>query len=271
MTEENILDNPTDENQEENILDNQDDGNQEQNELEDKPEVSDDEKQDDETQDKKTDVEPVVPKSRFDQVNKQNKDLEDRLSKYIDQQTGFTPEIENKPKPMVDDFEDHDAYIEALTDWKVDQKYKAHTENQQEYQRKLHKSNIESSVEIKVQEALKFDPEFTTKAYIPAEIVDLVYDSDKFSELGYFFAENRDFAVKLCRAPKHIAAREIGRIEAQLGNINTPKPKVKSNAPRASNSMDGQATKVTKDPDKMNDKEFDQWYNENFNPYTKKG
>jgi hypothetical protein len=221
--------------------------------------------------DVKKEEKETIPKSRFDQIYKQNKDLERRLGKYIDQKVGYVPSItEQKSKPQVDDFESTEEYIEALTDWKVNQKYNEHYINQQKHNQEMEKRSVEANIQRKVQAQVQTDPKFLEKAYIPVEIADLVHDSDKFAELGYFFAENRDLAVQLCHAPKHVASREIGRIEAYLENVKNPTVKTKTDAPRGTTSIDGKATVGTKDPDKMNDTEFDAWFAENFNPYRKR-
>lgn len=83
----------------------------------------------------------------------------------------------------------------------------------------------------------------------------LVLEAEQPVEVAYYLGKNPNVALELSRMPPHRAAYEIGRIEARMA---APQPKVKSSAPDPITPVKAGAN-VTRDPLKMNAKEFAEW------------
>lgn len=137
----------------------------------------------------------------------------------------------NDGRPKAEDFETHDDYIEALTDWKLEQRDKQHevkqrqTQMKTEYEKKVeaHKARVieyaKANTEyqdlvngfIEEHGDVKFSPsledEILTSESGPAIIQELLKNPEEFSRLNTL-------------GPLAVA-REIGKIEARLSRSST--------------------------------------------------
>lgn len=104
--------------------------------------------------------------------------------------------------------------------------------------------------QAKVAEAKEALPDFEKFAYsapISDEVAAIVADSEKGPEIAYFLGKNPDEAKRISRLSPIAAARELGRLEAEL----TPKPKKISNAPPPVETV-GSARSGSDNPENFN-------------------
>lgn len=174
------------------------------------------------------------------------------------------PKVESKPandgRPIPDDFETHADYVDALTDWKMDQRESKKAQEQE-------KSKLLSEHETLVkshQERLK---SFTDKTADFEEVLEnldglhspvaerIILESESGPELLYELAKNPEEAKRICSLSPLAAARELGKIEARLTSKASPEKqetKKITKAPKPIEPVGGSKGSVAKsidDPD----------------------
>lgn len=149
------------------------------------------------------------------------------------------PKAEAQGKPNPDDFDTHAEYVEALTDWKTEQKFK-------ERESKAEKAKLQTEQERLIQAHSERVKSFADKTEdfqdvieavddvrVSPTIQELIVTSENGPELMYELAKNRAEFERICKLGPLAAAREIGRIESKLQASEAKKP---------------EATKITKAP-----------------------
>ena len=170
------------------------------------------------------------------------------------------------PKPTPDDFEDYGDYVEALTDWKADQREvaRAGTDAERAAGRAAEVLNEQWSAKIEQTAATIPDyNEVVGKSDIPISnhVAAALMDADRGPELAYHLAKNPAVAERLNEMSPMRAAVELGRIEASLEKAAPPPPpppKTPSNAPAPITPVKAGAT-TAKDPAKMDMAEYKAW------------
>ena len=94
-----------------------------------------------------------------------------------------------------------------------------------------------------------------SKKFVSDPLAALILEADQPVDVAYYLGKNPDKALELSRMPPQRAAYELGRIEARLAQ---PQPKLKSSAPDPISPVKTGAN-ITRDPLKMNAKEFAEW------------
>jgi hypothetical protein len=85
----------------------------------------------------------------------------------------------------------------------------------------------------------------------------LIMESDKAAELAYYLSKNPRVVEELnAMSPIKQAAR-LGRLEAE---VQRAKPKTETKAPAPVPALKGGANLREPDPERMTDKQFDEWY-----------
>lgn len=155
----------------------------------------------------------------------ENQQLKEQLSGKKSQSMPDQKDDATTRKPTRDDFESYDEYVDALTDWKVDQKLKP---QQQPDQRKPpaveitpEERALADTVKDVVAEGVDKYPDFAEKIFDPKAVMtqtmaETVFDSDNAVDMAYYFATHHDEAVKIARMEPKAQIRAIGRLEAQL-------------------------------------------------------
>ena len=159
-------------------------------------------------------------------------------------------------KPRADDFETHEEYIEALTDWKTEQKLNA-------FEEKRRSEKVQKDYQTRAQTHAERVKAFSAKHEDFAEVIDevsdirvpgalqeLIIDSEFGPELMYELAKDREELERICAMSPIKAAKAIGRIEDKLESrsksktessfINKKKP---VNPPTPIRSRSDKATK----------------------------
>lgn len=162
-------------------------------------------------------------------------------------------------KPRLEDFKLYDDYMEALADWKSDQKVNTKLQEFRQNELKGHEERAQEAMAQRNAEAFgnallaveeagkKSFPDFveavTNGPRLGPMVGRLVMQSEKAPEITYYLAKNPDVGLSIAEMEPGRAAMEIGRLEARLANRKTtqappPTPEVGSRS---------QATKWTPD------------------------
>lgn len=163
-------------------------------------------------------------------------------------------------KPSADDFETHAEYVEALTDWKVEQKAKALEEKQRKAALETEQQKLQSAhltrVKSFAEKTADFEEVIADVEDIPvsAAVQEIIVTSENGPELMYELAKNRAEFERISKLPPLAAAREIGRIETRIAAkaSEKPEPKKLTKAPPPPKPVGGSKASTAKsiyDPD----------------------
>ena len=172
--------------------------------------------------------------------------LERELAQFKNVPAEKAPETVQKPTRAL--FTDDEAYIEALADWKTEQKFfereqKAIKEREEATQRV-----IVTAAHARIAAARLLVSDFDevvggADINVPAHIASYMQESDLFAELGYHFAKHADELQKLSDMPvtNPVQAARLGVALSKIeSNIKPFASKAKSNpAPTSDDDDDG--------------------------------
>lgn len=170
---------------------------------------------------------------RIDKLN-QKYSLKEQEAEYWKQQaltaggSKTSPKAETKKaeatagKPNPEKFNTHAEYVEALTDWKTDQKL--NERDQKDEQKKAQTAQakmVETYVERKdafAKVTKDFDEVISDvdDIQVSAAVREIILTSEHGPELAYELAKNREEYARVCKLSPLAAAREMGKIEARL-------------------------------------------------------
>jgi hypothetical protein len=147
-------------------------------------------------------------------------------------QSQSKPEVKATAKPKADDFDSHEAYVEALVDWKAEEKIKA--ERQQAKDSEL-KSQHQKQVEAYSERARAFaeaNPDFDDVIAEADDVRLSITVQDAIlrhgPELAYEMAKDIETLERICKMSPLEAAEEIGEIRARMKSAKAePKPEQK--------------------------------------------
>jgi hypothetical protein len=174
-------------------------------------------------EEKAEDPEGYVNVDRFNNIYGRYKHLE-RENQALRQNKQTEPaqqqtKVEGKPNP--DSFETHEEFIEALTDWKIDQREVKTTQNQQ------HQENAQKQQQFDQRMAKGHQkyPDFEEKTYLNPEvfnsegsknILDALHEFEEPADLAYYLGSNPQEEQRLSGLSHIGIARELTKIEAKL-------------------------------------------------------
>lgn len=125
-------------------------------------------------------------------------------------------------KPKAEQFDTHEDYVEALTEWKLDQREKEREAKAKESQTKTeHQKQVErfqkGVSEFKAKHA-DFDEVMDDVDDIPMSLAmqSVFLESENGPELAYELAKNREEYERISKLGPLAAAKEIGKLEAKL-------------------------------------------------------
>lgn len=124
-------------------------------------------------------------------------------------------------KPVRYNFANEDEFIEALTDWKTEQKFRQRETQSRKEAEDLRQQQIVDTAKQRLSKAAELIDDFaevTSRAdvMIPPDVVAYMQESDMFAELGYYFAKNPADAVSLSKLNPRQQLVKVGQIEAKL-------------------------------------------------------
>lgn len=178
------------------------------------------------------------------------------------------PEAESQSKPSIDQFQNYDEYVEALADWKTDQKLSARDKAANERQAKqtaqeeqnTFRGRVEKQVDQGRSEFEDFDEVVLNNPDLPvsATMAQALVEMDDGHKVAHYLGKNPEEAADIASMSPTRQAIALGRIEAKLAT-KTP-AKTVSNAPEPIGSkLNGGASPGKADPSKMSDSEWAKW------------
>lgn len=244
-------------------------------EQDDKAQVQDsttehgDKPQDDKPRDEKG---RFVPQERVNEITRARREAERRAEALERELAGLRQQqpAQHQPRsiekaPALADYNyDMDEWSRAMSEYAISQaesrvEQKISTRSQQERQQSVQKSFEERAAKYAAEHP-DFDQAVDdlgrTIRFSP-EIVEAIGMSDHGPAVVHYLAQHLDEADRIARLPAHIAAVQLGRIEAQ---VSTPKPKPVTKAPDPAPTLGGGAA-ASKDPDRMTADEWLAWRN----------
>lgn len=171
-------------------------------------------------------------------------------------------------KPARADFADEEGYFEALALHIADQKVAAYREQSQAERaneaESRHNTTRFELYQQRVSDSAEAMPDYhevVGKSDVSAapHVLESIIESDSGPQLAYHLAKNPDVAERLNDMTPLQAAREIGRLEAQLAQpkAETPPQKRTTNAPAPINPVRGGNGQFVKPAEQQTDAE---WY-----------
>jgi len=170
---------------------------------------------------------PVQP--RIDELTRKVRENEREAAFWKARaEAAATPPAKPPEKPTPEKFDDYGAYVEALADWKAEEKVrtaldardKAAGEKQQTETRTTNwqQRQAEARKSIPDLDAVMEASDVPIAAHVASELL----DSELGPQIAYHLAQHPEIAAKLNGLSPTAAAREIGRLEATLGAVPTP-------------------------------------------------
>ncbi len=130
-----------------------------------------------------------------------------------------TPEAPTIPKRA--DFENDDAYQEALIDYRVEQKLAKQQAEAAERAEKERQEQVIAQARQRIATAIELVPDFvevteSVTTPVPAVVAGYLQESELFAELGYHFAKHPEVLERLSSLTPARALVEVGKIESML-------------------------------------------------------
>lgn len=189
-----------------------------------------------------------------------------------------TEALRNKPtetkteataKPKETDFNSHAEYVEALTDWKVDERVKAFKAEQNAEKAKTHQQTVEQTFKQRQEEFRKATPDFDevladADMEVSKALIDEIVTNENGAALQYFLAKNPDEAARLSAMNPVALAREVGRLESRFTTTPSTKTAKVTGAPPPPNPVGKPTPTSTKTPGEMSPSEYRVWRAKNY-------
>ena len=176
---------------------------------------------------------------------------------------GEQPAKPSDSRPQREAYQDYEQYLEALTDWKADQKIRESETRRQgqsrEEQIRQYQANVQREYQGRVEAARTKYEDFDDLVSDPSlpitvPMAQVIAESEMGPDIAYYLAKNRPDAERIARLSPARAAIELGKIEAKLASA--PAPKAPSKAPAPIEPVGG-TSNVPNSPDP--DKNFGAW------------
>lgn len=190
-------------------------------------------------------VEPKPDEAKFTQ-----KDLDDAISKRLAREqrkyerrleeenerlraaTQPPPPKQDDARPQRDKFANDEEFVEALIDWKADQKIqKTITEREQQQRQQREAETFESAQKSHEERSSKFREKFADfddvvsnpDLRISKDMAEVIVRSELGPELAYHLGKNPNEAARIFNLDKTLQAKELGKLEAKLEAKPAPK------------------------------------------------
>jgi len=158
---------------------------------------------------------------RIDKLTREKYELKGRLDALEQMYAQQIPSdvSANDNKPAREMFPSDEAYVEALTDWKLEQRlpHKMQELAGQQQESAMQYAFLQKEAAVRKDYA-DYDNAIAESAdvRIPADIVPSIITSEYGPDIRYYLAKNPDVAQALNHVPPYVAIKEIGRIEAAI-------------------------------------------------------
>lgn len=234
--------------------------------------------------DKKPIIDPV--QKRFNELTRKWRTAERTIEFEKQKRQALEAEVKrlqatvpDERKPKREDFEDELEYVEALTDWKVEQKFRGKETEvvraKKEATERAELGEIDERLEVTMgagrEKYEDFDALVLSKDLtITEDMFATILDSDLAEDIAYYLGQNPEVSVEIAKLSAYGAARAIGKIEARLekggeGSESAPSPERKPKLTNTPKPIVPLKTKgaIDKDPNTMSMKEYRAWRERN--------
>lgn len=176
-------------------------------------------------------------KKRFSKLTKTIRELEAQLIAKATpppepKQAAATPAPVPEGKPTAENFDTYEAYIESLTDWKLEQREQKRAAEETQ-------KAVGEAWNTRLDEARTryedFDDVVSVELPISAAMQQTIVGSEHGPDLAYYLASNPAETARIAQLAPLAAAMALGKIEAGFAKEETPetpKPKLTSSAPK---------------------------------------
>lgn len=166
---------------------------------------------------------------------------------------------QSSEKPTRDKFQSDEDFVEALADWKVEQKFSA-----AEQRRKQEEAvaPIKKAVEDFAASVGDYHETMSEATDVPCndQVAMFLRDPEIGPQLGYFLAKNPDVAENLVKLGPAALAKEISALEPRfLKTSPSAKTATVSKAPPPPTPAGKVSAQSTKDPGEMSPAEYRAW------------
>lgn len=202
---------------------------------------------------------PKGVQKRIDKITRQKYEAERQIQELQQQLAQRSEAPVNKEKPTLEQFEyDDAAYIEALTDWKVQKALEMTQAQNAEKQRRSQQEQVyqdfesrRQSTNIKGVTAYDDFEDVVLDNYdltITPQMADIITDSEIGHDIAYYLGSNTSEADNIAKMPPLKQAAAIAKLETKLAS--KPQKKI-SKAPNPIKAVGAKGTTSTKlDPSK---------------------
>lgn len=188
---------------------------------------------------KEDEVNEIVAKRVAKAERKWQREADARIAAAVAQAAPKPVEVPVSARPSPENFSSTDEYIDAVADWKYEQK---RTQERQETEKRRQQEYV-GTIDSKYSDAIEaaeekyndFHDAFRALAALPIPdhvalgMKEAIAQSDRSDELLYFLGKNTEEALRIAKLTPIAAAKELGKIEAKLAA--TPPAKKPSAAP----------------------------------------
>jgi hypothetical protein len=209
---------------------------------------------------------------RINELTRQRHDKERDLEAARQEAEYWKSQVVQKPaqpqtaaptgKPTVEQYDSYEDYLEALSDYKVEQKLSVREQEQSRSQQQEQLVERQKAFQARA-EKLEID-DFVEVVYNPdirisQDMADIAFDSEKGPEILYYLGKNPAEAARLASLDTRQVGYEIGRLEAAL---SLPQAKTQSSAPPPIKPISGGGEPPQMDQEKMTPDQWRDWRNE---------
>ena len=172
------------------------------------------------------------------------------------------PQPEASGKPKREDYGPDEDYVEALTDWKLEQRlpvaFQRISEQQQE--QAVRSKFIESEQAVKGKYT-DYDTVIAgaSNVMIPEFCSAAILNSANGADIRYHLAKNPDIANSLSQMHPYAALMKIGELSAQISSEKVAPKKVPQAPPPINAPQAGSFTQAEKKPEEMTQAEYNVW------------
>lgn len=180
-----------------------------------------------------------------------------------------TPKVETKAepsegKPVADKFDTHAEYVEALADWKTDQKLKERDQKQEQSRLQTEQAGLLKSHNDRIKSFADKTDDFgemmgnldDVRSPVMQQII---VESEHGPALLYELAKDPEEALRISKLSPLAIARELGKLESKLtptASEKKPEPKKKTEAPAPVTPVGSKGGSAHKPLDEMDYQEF---------------
>lgn len=165
-------------------------------------------------------------------------------------------------KPVAANFDTYEEFMEALTDWKIEQR---DTLRKQVETRESQAQTVKTQVEAARAKYADYDEVVNDQVPISPAMAEVMLASEHGADVAYWLGSNPAESAKISKMTPAQAGAALARIEASLASSATPakqQPKAaQTKAPAPPKTITGTSGSSDPEPDPKNYKAWEKWYN----------